>query len=119
MSHPVWYTIRIKEIKNMKMKMKLNKTEQQFVAENITKFDVVTGITVDEFEVRVHGATLNSEGKETSVQSAAIYRTNDIKAIYMNAVDKAKMIEENIKALRKRQATVGTVAWKRAHSRMV
>ena len=53
------------------------------------------------------------------IQSAAIYRTNDIKAIYMNAAAKAKMIEENIAALRKRQATVGTVAWKRAHSRMV
>jgi hypothetical protein len=37
----------------------------------------------------------------------------------MNAADKAKMIEENIAALRKRQNTVGTIAWKRAHSRMV
>ena len=119
MSHPLCYTIRMKEIKNMKLKMKLTKSEQEFIAENITKFDVVTGITVDEFEVRVHGATLNAEGKETSVQSAAVYRTNDIKAIYMNAADKAKMIEENIAALRKRQNTVGTVAWKRAHSRMV
>jgi len=119
MSHLVWYTIRMKEIKNMKLEMKLNKEEQEFIAENITKFDVVTGITVDKFEVRVHGASLNAKGEQTSSQSAAIYRTNDIKAIYMNAAAKAKMIEENIAALRKRQATVGTVAWKRAHSRMV
>ena len=103
MSHPLCYTLRMKEIKNMKLKMKLTKSEQEFIAENITKFDVVTGITVDEFEVRIHGATLNAEGKETSVQSAAVYRTNDIKAIYMNAVDKAKMIEENTKTIRRRR----------------
>ena len=81
--------------------MKLNKEEQEFIAENITKFDVVTGITVDEIEVRIHGATLNAEGKETSVQSAAIYRTNDIKAIYADTLNKcvgAEKIVAQVKA---------------------
>ena len=64
------------------LKMKLTKSEQEFIAESITKFDVVTGITVNAIEIRIHGATLNAEGKETSVQSTAVYRTNDIKAIY-------------------------------------
>ena len=89
MSHPVCYTLRMKEIKNMKMK--LNKEEQEFIAENITKFDVVTEITVNEIEIRIHGATLNAEGKETSVQSTAVYRTNDIKAIYSHV--HAKCVE--------------------------
>ena len=70
------------------LKMKLNKQEQEFIAKNITKFDVVTGITVNDIEVRVHGATLNAEGKETSVQSTAVYRTNDIKAIYSHTLGK-------------------------------
>ena len=70
------------------LKMKLNKQEQEFIAKNITKFDVVTGITVNDIEVRVHGATLNAEGKETSVQSTAVYRTNDIKAIYVHTLGK-------------------------------
>ena len=43
MSHPLCYTLRMKEIKNMKMKMKLTKNEQKFIAENIQKFDVVWG----------------------------------------------------------------------------
>lgn len=70
------------------MKVKLNKKEQEFIAENVCKFDVVTGITVNEIEVRIHGATLNAEGKETSVQSCALYRTNDIKAIYSHTLGK-------------------------------
>ena len=81
------------------MKMKLDKKEQEFIAENITKFDVVTGITVNEIEVRIHGATLNSEGKETSVQSCAIYRTNDIKKIYTHTANKIKKIEEQHRRL--------------------
>jgi len=116
MSHPLCYTRRMK---NMKLKMKLTKNEQKFIAENIQKFDVVTGITVDEIEVRIHGATLNAEGKETSVQSAAVYRTKDLSKIWDNTTKNIKEIEANIAALRKRQNTVGTVAWKRAHSRMV
>ena len=58
------------------LKMKLNKEEQEFIAENITKFDVVTGITVNEIEVRIHGEHFGGVG------STAVYRTNDIKAIY-------------------------------------
>ena len=73
------------------MKMKLTKKEQEFIAENITKFDVVTGITVDEIEVRIHGAYLNKDGEQTAVGSAAVYRTNDIKAIYTHA--HAKCVE--------------------------
>ena len=68
--------------------IKLTKSEQKFIAENIQKFDVVTGITVNDIEVRVHGATLNAEGKETSVQSSALYRTKDIGAIYSYTLGK-------------------------------
>ena len=109
----------MKEIKNMKLKMKLTKKEQEFIAENITKFDVVTGITVDEIEVRVHGATLNAEGKETSVQSSALYRTKDLKRIWDNTTKNIKEIEANIAAYEARKKVVGSTAWKRANSRMV
>jgi hypothetical protein len=80
------------------LKMKLTKSEQEFISENITKFDVVTGITVNDIEIRIHGATLNAEGKKTSVQSTAVYRTNDIKAIYAHThaecVEAKKAVEK-------------------------
>ena len=82
------------------MKMKLDKKEQEFIAENITKFDVVTGITVNDIEIRIHGATLNAEGKETSVQSTAVYRTNDIKAIYAHTYNKCVEAKKAVEALR-------------------
>ena len=99
--------------------MKLTKNEQKFIAENIQKFDVVTGITVDEIEVRIHGATLNAEGKETSVQSTAVYRTKDLSKIWDNTTKNIKEIEANIAAYEARKKVVGSIAWKRAHSRMV
>ena len=83
MSHPLWYTVR--------MKMKLNKEEQEFIAENITKFDVVTEIEVNDIEVRIYGEHFGGVG------SAAIYRTNDIKAIWVHTTDKIKKIEKNLK----------------------
>jgi hypothetical protein len=82
------------------MKMKLNKEEQEFIAENITKFDVVTEITVNEIEIRIHGATLNAEGKKTSVQSTAVYRTNDIKAIYAHTYKQAVEAKKAVDAIR-------------------
>ena len=65
--------------------MRLDKKEQEFIAEAITKFDVVTGITVIEIEVRVHGEHFGGVG------SSAMYRTNDIKAIYAHT--HAKCVE--------------------------
>ena len=56
--------------------MKLNKEEQEFIAENITNFDVVTGIEVNDVEVRIHGEHFGGVG------STAIYRTNDMKVIW-------------------------------------
>ena len=50
--------------------MNLNKEEQQFIADNITRYDVVTGITVDDIEVRIHGKAHGGHGKHS-----AIYRT--------------------------------------------
>ena len=82
------------------LKMKLNKQEQEFIAKNITKFDVVTGITVNDIEVRVHGATLNAEGKEISAQSSALYRTKDIKAIYAHTHAKCVEAEKVVAACR-------------------
>ena len=86
MSHPVCYTLRMK-MKNIK----LNKEEQEFIAENITRFDVVTEIEVNDIEVRIHGEHFGGVG------SAAIYRTNDIKAIWVHTTDKIKKIEKNLK----------------------
>jgi len=88
------------------MIMKLNKEEQKFIAENIQKFDVVTGITVDEFEVRIHGAYLNINDLEVAIGSAAIYRTKDIKAIYSHAHAKCVEAEKNLKKIRGRTANV-------------
>ena len=88
---------------SMKMKdIKLTKSEQKFIAENIQKFDVVTGITINEIEVRIHGATLNSEGKETSVQSSAVYRTKDIKAIFAHTHAKCVEAEKAVNEIRNR-----------------
>ena len=72
------------------LKMRLNKKEQEFIAENITRFDVVTGITVNEIEVRVHGEHFGGVG------SAAIYRTNDIKAIYAHTHAKCVEAEKEL-----------------------
>ena len=90
MSHPLCYTISMKE----NMKMKLNKKEQEFIAENITKFDVVTGITVNELEVRFHGKHHGGVG------SSAIYRTNDIKAIYAHTYKQAVEAKKAVDAIR-------------------
>ena len=83
MSHQLCY--------NLLMKIKLNKEEQEFIAENITRFDVVTEIEVNDIEVRIHGKHFGGVG------SAAIYRTNDIKAIWNHTTDKIKKIEKNLK----------------------
>ena len=81
------------------LKMKLTKSEQEFIAENITKFDVVTGITVNEIEIRIHGEHFGGVG------SAAVYRTNDIKAIYAHT--HAKCVEAE-KAVREIRGSKGT-----------
>ena len=73
------------------LKMKLTKEEQEFIAENITNFDVVTGIEVNDVEVRIHGEHFGGVG------STAIYRTNDIKEIWNHTTDKIKKIEKNLK----------------------
>ena len=89
MSHPLWYTRRMKNMKNIK----LNKEEQEFIAENITKFDVVTEIEINDIEVRIHGKHFGGVG------SAAIYRTNDMKTIWNHTTNKIKKIEKNLEKL--------------------
>ena len=74
--------------------------EQEFIAENITKFDVVTGITVNEIEVRIHGKQGGGVG------SSAIYRTNDIKAIYAHTYLQAVEAKKNVEKIRGRTANV-------------
>ena len=78
------------------LKMKLNKEEQEFIAKNITKFDVVTGITVNEIEVRVHGEHFGGVG------SSAMYRTNDIKAIYAHTHAQCIEAEKAVNEIRNR-----------------
>ena len=92
MSHLMCYTVSMKTIKNMK----LNKEEQGFIAENITKFDVVTNIEVNDIEVRIHGEHFGGVG------SAAIYRTNDIKAIYAHTHAKCVEAEKAVNEIRNR-----------------
>ena len=86
MSHPVWYTRRMKNMKNIE----LNKEEQEFIAENITRFDVVTQIEVNDIEVRIHGKHFGGVG------SAAIYRTNDMAKIWKHSADKIKKIQKKL-----------------------
>ena len=90
MSHPLCYNLL------MKMKMKLNKEEQEFIAENITKFDVVTEIEVDDIEVRIYGEHHGGVG------STAIYRTNDIKAIYSHCHAQCVEAEKAVNEIRNR-----------------
>ena len=85
MSHPVCYTLRMK-MKNIK----LNKEEQEFIAENITRFDVVTEIEVNDIEVRIHGKHFGGIG------SAAMYRTNCLTKIWNHTTDKIKKIEKDL-----------------------
>jgi len=78
------------------MKMKLNKEEQEFIAENITRFDVVTEIEVNDIEVRIYGEHHGGVG------SAAIYRTNDIKAIYSHCHAECVEAEKAVNEIRNR-----------------
>ena len=77
--------------------MKLNKEEQEFIAENITKFDVVTQIEVNDIEVRIHGKHFGGIG------STAMYRTNDMAKIWKHSTDKIKKIEKNLQELHMRE----------------
>ena len=86
------------------MKMKLNKEEQEFIAKNITNFDVVTEIEVNDIEVRIHGELFSGVG------SAAIYRTNDIKAIYSHAHAKCVKGEKKLREIRKLETNAGMAA---------
>jgi len=88
MSNPPWYTIRMR-MKNIK----LDKEEQEFIAENITRFDVVTEIEINDIEVRIHGEHFGGVG------SAAIYRTNDMAKVWKHTTDKIKKIEKNLEKL--------------------
>jgi len=81
------------------LKMKLNKEEQEFIQESITKFDVVTGITVNEIEVRIHGEHFGGVG------STAMYRTNDIKAIYAHTHAKCVEAQKRVAELRGSKGT--------------
>ena len=76
---------------NMNNRIRLNKKEQEFIAENITRFDVVTEIEINDIEVRIHGEHFGGVG------SAAIYRTNDMKMIWNHTTNKIKKIEKNLK----------------------
>ena len=75
----------------MNNRIRLNKKEQEFIAENITRFDVVTEIEINDIEVRIHGEHFGGVG------SAAIYRTNDMKMIWNHTTNKIKKIEKNLK----------------------
>ena len=90
MSYPLCYNLL------MKMKMKLNKEEQEFIAENITRFDVVTEIEVNDIEVRIYGEHHGGVG------STAIYRTNDIKAIYSHCHAQCVEAEKAVNEIRNR-----------------
>ena len=64
--------------------MNLDKQEQKFIAENITRYDVVTGITVNEMEVRIHYKEHGGTG------STALYRTANVADIYAHGEEKRK-----------------------------
>ena len=64
--------------------MNLTKEEQQFIAENITRYDVVTDITVDDIEIRIHGKAHGGTG------STALYRTANVADIYAHGEEKYK-----------------------------
>ena len=64
--------------------MNLTKEEQQFIAENITRYDVVTTLTVDNIEIRIHGKAHGGSG------STALYRTANVADIYAHGEEKRK-----------------------------
>jgi len=83
--------------------MKLNREEIEFVSEQMLKYDAIDGITVNDIEVRVHGAYLNDEGKRSAVGSSATYRTKDVRTMYEYHYDQAREAERKLqKVLDKR-----------------
>ena len=80
--------------------MRLDKEEQEFIKESITKFDVVTGITVSNIEIRIHGEHFGGVG------STAMYRTNDIAAIYSHCHAEVVEAEKNLKKVLARTTDV-------------
>ena len=83
--------------------MRLNREEIEFVSEAMLKYDVITGITVNDIEVRVHGAYLNSEGKESAIGSSATYRTKDTKAMFNYHLNQAVKAENELREYRARK----------------
>ena len=57
---------------------KLNREEIEELAEMLLEFTEVEEVIIDDIEIRVRGSKANLKG----YHGAAIYRTNDIKAIY-------------------------------------
>ena len=85
------------------LKMKLDREEIEFVSDAMLKYDVIDGITVNDIEVRVHGAYLNDEGKRSAVGSSATYRTKDARTMYGYHLDQAKEAQKELqKVLDKR-----------------
>ena len=85
------------------LKMKLDKEEIEFVSDAMLKYDVIDGITVNDIEVRVHGAYLNDEGKRSAVGSSATYRTKDARVMYGYHLDQAREAQKELqKVLDKR-----------------
>ncbi len=73
--------------------MHLNRKEIEFVAENITRFDEVTQIKVNDVEVRIHGRA--SGGTFT----AALYRTSDMCAIYKYHLSERQEAQKRIEEI--------------------
>ena len=83
--------------------MKLNREEIEFVSEAMLKYDVVTGITANDIEVRVHGAYLNSKGEQSAVGSSATYRTKDTKAMFNYHLNQTVKAENELRDYRARK----------------
>ena len=83
--------------------MKLDKKEIEFVSEEMLKYDVIDGITVNDIEVRIHGSYLNSEGERTATGSSALYRITDARVMYGYHLNQAREAQKELqKVLDKR-----------------
>jgi hypothetical protein len=97
---PIWSILTIMGVQEetntretKESEMELTKKEQQWIADNICKYDVVTNITVDDVEIRIHGKS------RQAVMSCAMYRTTDMHKVWKYTTDKIKANRESYSQL--------------------
>tara|TARA_Y100000310_G_scaffold227950_1_gene230218 strand:- start:220 stop:570 length:351 start_codon:yes stop_codon:yes gene_type:complete len=84
-----------------KMIKKLDRKEVEELSKMLLEFTEVEEVTIDDIEIRVRGRKASLKG----YHGKAIYRTNDIKAIYSHAHAKCVEAEKAVNEIRGSKGT--------------